>query len=184
MEILATLERLGASTPTSLDLPADLSYERYEALLVVLGRAHRTVAWSIGDAINFGERAYGEKYAHAVEALNMTPETLMNYASIARKVPRERRREELPFSTHALVAPLEPEQQERWLDDAVENDWTRGQLRDRLRGTPPEPRVPVVVPDLQEAARHLVASAQVMGDGFLVRRQAFEQLCAILGEPL
>ncbi len=183
LETLAALERLGAATATSLELPADMTFERYEALGAALGRAHRTVTWMIADWINYGERAYGEKYAQAVEALNMTPETLMNYASIGRKVPQERRRPELPFSVHALVAPLEPAEQTQWLDQAVENDWTRAELRDRLRGSP-TPRTSVVLPDIEEAARFLVASAQQMGDGFLVRRQAFVELCAALGETL
>lgn len=180
LEILASLERLGAATPTSLDLPVDMSYERYEALGVALGRAHRTVTWMIGDWINFGERAYGEKYAQAVEATNMTPETLMNYASIARKVPRERRRPELPFSVHALVAPLEPRDQTEWLDQAVENEWTRVELRDRLRGKPPTPIPQPSEETLEEACRFLIDTAQAMGDGFLVRDSAFRQLCAAL----
>lgn len=179
MEILVSLERLGAATATSLDLPADMSYDRYEALGVALGRAHRTVTWMIGDWINFGERAYGEKYAQAVEATNMTPATLMNYASIARKVPRERRREGVPFSVHALVAPLPPREQKEWLDRTERNEWTREELREQLRGKQ-SVSAPVVVPDLEEAARFLVDSAELMGDGFLVRDSAFRQLCAIL----
>lgn len=183
LEILASLERLGAATATSLELPADMTYERYEALLAVLGRAHRTLTWVIADAINEGERRYGEKYAQAVELLNMTPETLMNYASIARKVPRERRRVGVPFSVHALVAPLEPKQQELWLDRTVKHDWTRAELRERLH-----PPISAngnahsgVMPNLEEAARGLVNSAEVMGDGYLVRQYAFRELCVALG---
>ena len=186
LEILASLERLGAATATSLELPVDLSYERYEALLSVLGRAHRTLTWVIADAINEGEKRYGEKYAQAVELLNMTPETLMNYASIARKVPRERRRVGVPFSVHALVAPLEPSQQTLWLDRTVKNDWTRAELREKLH--PPASQngshSGVMEDDLEEAARFLIASAQRMGDGFLVRDGAFRQLCALLGEEV
>ena len=183
LEILASLERLGAATPTSLDLPENMTYARYEALGVALGRAHRTVAWMIGDWINFGERAYGEKYAQAVEVMNMTPETLMNYASICRKVPRERRRPELPFSVHALVAPLPPREQKQWLKEAAEKDWTRAELREKLH--PPASQngshPGVSEPDLEEAARFLIDTAEVMGDGYLVRDSAFRQLCAVVG---
>lgn len=185
LEILASLERLGAATATSLELPADLTYERYEALLTVLGRAHRTLTWVIADAINEGERRYGEKYAQAVELLNMTPETLMNYASIARKVPRERRRVGVPFSVHALVAPLEPKQQTLWLDKVEKNEWTRAELRDKLH--PPTSSMNgshsgvSIEATLEEAARWLVDSAEVMGDGFLVRDSAFRALCSALG---
>lgn len=185
MELLASLERLGAATPTSLDLPENLTYARYEALLVALGRAHRTVAFMIGDALNQGEQKYGQKYHQAAEALNMTEETLMNYASICRRIPRERRKPELPFSVHALVAKLPPTEQTQWLEKAVKHDWKRRELREKLHphhnssenshsGVRSEAT-------LEEAARWLVDSAEAMGDGFLVRDSAFKALCSALG---
>lgn len=184
LELLATLEASGAATAVSLDLPEDLSFRRYEAVGVALGRAHRNVAWKIGDWINFGEKRYRERYAQAINATNLRYETLMNYASIARKVPRERRRAELPFSVHAEVAPLEPKEQIEWLERAVQNEWKREDLRVHIR-----PRddltpalAPVALPDLEDAARALVASARRMGDDFLVLRHAFVELCAALGE--
>lgn len=182
LEILGSLEALGAATSVSLDLPADMSYDRYEALGLALGRAHRTVAWMIGDWLNFGEKVHGEKYAQAAEQINMAPQTLLNYASVSRKIPRERRRAELPFSVHALVAPLEPKQQTLWLEKAVKNDWKREELREHLR--PPEPLPPVVgeVVELEEAARELVRVAKKYGNDFLVARHSFLMLCAALGE--
>lgn len=185
LEILAGLERAGAATTTSLDLPGDLTYDQFVALGTALGRAHRTVSWLLADWINFGELTYGEKYAQAVEATKLRPETLMNYASIGRRVPRERRREELPFGVHAEVAPLEPAEQERWLDRAVENGWRREELREQLRPVKGleshAGRGPV---DLEEAALGLVRSAKKYGNDFLVQRPSFVQLCAALGEEV
>jgi hypothetical protein len=181
MEILASLERLGAATAVSLDLPTDISYERYEAVGFALGRAHRTVAWMMGDWINHGEFVFGEKYAQAMLVTNMAEQTLMNYAHISRRIPRERRRAELPFSVHALVAPLEPQEQTAWLDRAVENDWKREDLREHLRPTVLPPVVGEVI-ELEEAARELVRSAKLYGNDFLVLRQPFVQLCVALGE--
>lgn len=182
LEILGSLERLGAATSVSLDLPADMTYERYEALGLALGRAHRTVAWMIGDWLNFGELVHGDKYAQAAEQINMAPQTLLNYASVSRKIPRERRRPELPFSVHALVAPLEPTEQMFWLDKAIENDWKREDLREHLR--PPGPLPPVVgeVIGLEQAVRELVRTAKKYGDDFLVPRHSFLMLCAALGD--
>jgi hypothetical protein len=48
-----------------------------------------------------------------------------------------------------------------------------------------DPVLPVVVEPaevVEDAARHLVRSAVRMGDGFLVREQAFTTLAAALGE--
>jgi hypothetical protein len=184
LEILAGLERLGAATEISLDLPADMTYERYEALGAALGRAHRTVAWMLADWINFGERAYGEKYAQAVEVTNLRPETLMNYASVARKVPRERRRVELPFGVHAEVASLEPSEQVEWLEKAVVNEWKREDLREHLRPLKQLEHHAGVSVDLEDAARDLVRSAKKYGNDFLVQRPSFVQLCAALGEEV
>jgi hypothetical protein len=184
LEILGNLERLGAATPTSLDLPPETTYEQYEAVGFALGRAHRNISWKIADWLNFGEHVHGTKYEQAALVLNMNPDTLRNYASIGRRVPRERRRPELPFSVHGLVAALEPAAQTEWLERASTNDWAREELRDHMRGNV-DPVLPVVVEPaevVEDAARHLVRSAVRMGDGFLVREQAFTTLAAALGE--
>lgn len=133
MELLASLRRLGAATETSLDLPVDITYEQFEALGVVLGRAQRTVTWMIADWINHGEAVFGEKVAQAVEVTNLNPDTLDNYARVARKVPRERRIAGVPFGVHAEVAPLEPAEQKEWLGKAAANGWKREELRSHLR---------------------------------------------------
>lgn len=186
LELLAALEATGAATPVSLDLPEDLTFRRYEAVGVALGRAHRNVAWKIGDWINFGEHRYKHKYAQAVELTNLRYETLMNYASIARRVPRERRRVELPFSAHAEVTKLSPQEQTAWLERAVQNEWKREELRAHIR--PQENLTPalgeVVLPDLEEAARALVASAKLYGSDYLVLRHRFIDLCVALGEEV
>jgi hypothetical protein len=178
-DLLSTLRRLGAATETSLSLPADITYERYEALGVALSRAQDTVTWLIADWINFGHRVFGEKYAQAAEETKLRPETLMNYASVANRVPAERRRPELKFGHHAEVASLPPDEQVEWLDRAVVNDWRRDDLRSHLR---PKELTPALGPGLEEAARDLVRSARVMGDGYLVGRMSFRQLCVALGE--
>lgn len=187
LELLAELERLGAATPTTLDLPPGLTFDRYEAVGMALGRGHRNIAWKIGDWLNYGEHTYRQKYAQAAEILNMQPQTLMNYARTARAIHPERRRPELPFSVHSLVAALEPEQQTLWLEKAVEEKWRRDELNDRLH---PEalaalpPGVGAGLLDVEDAARDLVRSARVAGDDYLVRRASFTQLCAALGEPV
>lgn len=173
------LERLGAVSAIGLDLPADITYERYEALMVALGRAHRAVAWVVGDGLIQGEGLFPERYAQAAEATKLAPQTLMNYASVARRVPKERRRPGIPFGVHAEVASLPPAEQVEWLDRVVANDWRREELRQNIR---PVSVPPAVVVDLEEAARDLIRSAQPSGDDYVVRRASFQQLCAALGE--
>jgi hypothetical protein len=184
--MLAELERLGAATPTTLDLPPDLAFDRYEAVGMALGRGHRNVCWKIGDWLNYGEFTYRQKYAQAAEILNMQPQTLQNYARTARAVPPERRRAELPFSVHSLVAPLPPQAQTKWLDQAVENQWKRDELNVRLN-PPPEPTLPPEVgtpEEIERASRDLIRSGRASGDSYLVGRASFRELAALLGEDV
>lgn len=174
LELLAALERLGASTEISLDLPPEMPYEQYAAVGVALARGYRGMIWMIADWINFGEKTYGEKYAQAVEETGLHPETLRNYASVARRVPAERRVAGVPFGVHEAVAALEPREQTEWLERVVKNDWKREDLRQHLRGNV-TPALPPPV-DLADLARHLCASAVEMGDGYLVHREAFVRL--------
>lgn len=134
LELLAALERSGAITPTSLHLEPETRYETWEALGTMLGRLNRTSSWLIGDWLVFGDLVYGERYAQAAEDTGLAPQTLMNLASIARRVPPERRREHLPFSTHAIVAPLSARDQERWLTRAEDEGWSRRELKAAIEG--------------------------------------------------
>jgi hypothetical protein len=185
MEAVAALEGLGAATAVSLDLPENMTYERYEALGVALSSAREKITWWIAEWIRYGETNYGEKYAQAVEVTGLTVGTCMTYASIANRVPVERRRPELKFGHHAEVASLKPDDQIRWLDDAVTNGWKRDELRSRLQhAKAPDLQRAVEVIDLETAALDLVRSAKKYGNDFLVMRPSFVALCASLGEEL
>lgn len=129
IQLLAELEASGAITATSLSLPPDLPFDQYEALMTMFGQLHRTSAWLIGDGLNFGERVYGETYAQAATATGLSNGTLVNYASVCAHIPRSRRRPNVPFSTHAEVAYLDPDEQNEWLDQAAANKWTKAELR-------------------------------------------------------
>lgn len=132
LALLAELERSGAVTSTSLNLPPDLPYDQYEALASMFGQLHRTSQWLIGDLLNFGEKVYGETYAQAEELTGLAPQTLANYSSVCSRIPRSRRRSKVNFSLHAEVASMTPDEQKKWLKLSEENQWTRVQLRDAI----------------------------------------------------
>lgn len=75
---------------------------------------------------------FGEEYAQAVEGLGLSPGTLVNYSYTCRQVARSRRRPELSFAHHRVVAPLSPEGQRAWLGKAADNTWTRSQLAEAV----------------------------------------------------
>ncbi len=128
----------GAISETGLDLPADLNFEEWQRTGETLGRIGRACQWWIGDWLNYGERAYGEKYSQAMEATGLDYETVRNYAWVADHVETVRRRTVLSWSHHQEVAALAPPDQERWLTSAEANGWSKAQLRRQIKGTSQE----------------------------------------------
>lgn len=128
------------TTPTSLTLPPDISYENYELVGAFIGRIHDASNWWLGCWLNQGEMLFGDKIYQAAEATHRSPQTLRNVASVVNRVPDTRRHKELSFSAHAEVAALEPPDQERWLQTCESERLTTMELRARIRaernGTP------------------------------------------------
>lgn len=132
LAILADLERGGSLTAAGLKLTVQMPYEQYESLLLFLSSVHRRSAWALGDALLYGERLYGETYAQAASLTGFSEQYLQNLTSICRRVPRERRHPELSMGHHDVVARMEPQDQTRWLEQAVAERWTRQDLRAKV----------------------------------------------------
>ena len=103
---------------------------RYGARFGVVGRA---CGWWVGDWINYGNAAYGEKYSRAARITRHDIQTLMNMAYVASRFEISRRRENLSWSHHAELAALPPEAQDRWLDRIERHALTVKDLRLELR---------------------------------------------------
>lgn len=132
-------------TPTRLVLPEKLSFDHWERIGRQLQLADLAVRWWIGDWLVYGEQRYGEKYSQALEdQTGRKTQTLMNYAYVAKAVEISRRRENVDFSTHAEVASLPPDEQERILAKAAKEKLSRNTVRreaDRVkRANQPKPK--------------------------------------------
>lgn len=103
-------------TRTALQLNRRICYEAWKQVMATLRVMGGSVQWWIGDGLNEGEKAYGEKYADAVD--ENEADTWMNYSWVSRSVEISRRREILSFNHHQEVARLEPAEQEYWLSQA------------------------------------------------------------------
>lgn len=118
------------------DLVEEMTYEMWAgyltATMTTWEKMRNAMPWWLGDLINMGEAKYGEKYAQVVEVTGVPVEQLANYANVARKVSF--RNENLSWSHHKHVAPLEPSEQREWLDTAEAEGWTSSELRDHLKG--------------------------------------------------
>lgn len=121
------------TTPVGLAFPRDVSFESWEQAGQRISRIASSSAWYLGDWLVFGQDRYTDRYRRAVEAVGLDYQTLRNYAWIARKFEPSRRRQGLPFQHHAEVAALPPAEQDRWLDRAEREGWSRTALRRALR---------------------------------------------------
>ena len=122
----------GQVTRTSLTLRSGLAFEEYERIATLLTSIEGACAWWLGDLLTQAEQEFGEQYAQLVE--EKAARTLSNYAWVASKFPPARRREALSWSHHAEVAKLDPPDQDRWLEQAEAEGWTRAKLRAHVRG--------------------------------------------------
>jgi hypothetical protein len=145
-------------SPVGLKIRARLSYEQWEDIVGGLQRIHRSILWLIGDALCYGEQRWGEKYSQAIEATGYAVQTLMNAKWVSSQVQFSYRKENLSWTHHLQVAGLEPDEQRRFLQEAVDHDWGVQELRAAVRlFKEPEPKLdyqepqdpPEIVPDLE-----------------------------------
>jgi hypothetical protein len=106
---------MGAETSTRADahfdrnrlvLDATMPFDRWAELGGTLAQVRGAVQWWIGDWCNHGERAYGDKYAQALDVTGLDYNTLATYAWVASRIEPLRRRETLSWSAHREVAGL------------------------------------------------------------------------------
>jgi len=105
-----------------------------------IGQTLRTIEGSIqfwiGDWLRFGEgKGYIErgKYEQAEEITGMERKTLRNAAYVSGAIESSLRKDDLSFSHHMAVAPLEPKEQAKWLNKASAEETTYRDLRDEIR---------------------------------------------------
>jgi hypothetical protein len=202
---------LGAElTPISLDLNVpDLSYGDWENLGRIVGFVGNAWQWWVGDWLNFGEALFGEDAAQAVEAVpadrydlarritGKDQATLQNIRSVCSRVPKDRRRAELYFTHHAKVSSLEPDEQVRWLQRAIDESWTAHELADAIResnspppqdalfdGTPGGGDGGMSLSDRRDEVLTLVyRQSQPLTDGdYRLPSEVYSQVGAVLGE--
>lgn len=113
----------------------DMTVEEWGETLAWAKHAHRASPFWVGDLLAFGEVTFPETYSQFLDAVDYESGTADNLAWVARAIPPSRRRESLPFAIHQEVAPLEPDQQDAWLDKAEAEHLTRDQVRAQIKET-------------------------------------------------
>lgn len=106
------------------------------------GRLHFRAICFLADALNFGEEAYGEDYAQAIDEtrkwMQISSKTIHNAMWVMKQIPATRRRELLTLSHHEAVASLEPQEQDELLEQAVRENMTVSDLRKEVAARHPK----------------------------------------------
>lgn len=135
LELARELENAGFLTSTGLDLERmpDLDYDQLESLVAFFFHLGEVSLWGLYDSLLAIEMKHGDLVYQAATLTGRRPQTIDNNLSIARRVPKSRRREGVHFTTHSEVAALPPNDQRRWLKVAKEEGLTKDELRARVR---------------------------------------------------
>lgn len=114
----------GPFTATPLGLivaDGKVPYGEWEGYGRGLARVGHAWMFCLGDWLNYGEAAYGEKYAQGMAETGLDYQTVRNAAWVSRKVEMSRRRD-ISFAHHTEVASLLPEAQSLLLSSAEKNE--------------------------------------------------------------
>jgi len=126
------LEKYVSFTDKGLELADDTPYAVWERIGGVLQEQKQLMDVYLGDWLNFGERRWGQRYTQAVKVTGLGVGTLMNTASIARRMEPEARilGDGVTFSHWAPVAKLDgPDVKKDWLLKAQQGGWSCQRLR-------------------------------------------------------
>jgi hypothetical protein len=120
-------------TSLTFNDPASLSFGDFakiaQEFLSPLGVGY---PWWVGDLLNMAEDVCGEEWAQLETYLPNSPQTCANYKSIAKHIPRSRRRG-LHLSVAEPVAYMEPKKRDELISQAIANDWKREDMREAAR---------------------------------------------------
>lgn len=117
------------ATPTGLIIEGKPSVESWLEYGEKIKQIHGAIQWICGDWLNYGEKAYGQKYSQALDETGYSYDTLRHVSWVAAKVEPCRRKHNLSWSHHLEVIKLNPDEQDFWLAKAEEENLSTKQLR-------------------------------------------------------
>jgi hypothetical protein len=126
-------------TPLGLRLAEDLSESDWVKVGRLLDEGRQKLQWCLGDWAAFGLAHYDNGriklrvLQEFAKSSRTAYQTLANYASVSRAIPISRRRENLDWSIHEIVAGLSPRAQTKWLARAEAEHLPCSLLRREIR---------------------------------------------------
>jgi len=126
---------------TGLQIQEDVSEDEWWAFFDVIGAFETSVQWIIGDALVYGEDKLHKTYDEVAARLERyRPDTLKQYAFVARRMPPIMRVAGLSFGHHQVVAQmanLTDVERSTLLKNALEHKWSVRALREKVAGALP-----------------------------------------------
>jgi hypothetical protein len=197
-KIVHALADAGVVTTVSLEVAADLPYEKRRLIAVYFGEMSRHLQWWVGDLLNDSEARDEHLFSQLAADTGLSEGALSTRMYVCRRVAVKRRRAGLPFSVHHAVASLGARDQERWLKIAEAEQLTSQVLRERIKAAakdgqqelldrdndPPGPRGGLDPKLLEEAGRAILRDAKPADDRqhYLVPGEAIVRLRAAFDE--
>ena len=114
-----------------LMVPSDIGYSKAQAVadhLMVTGDLSK---WYLGDLFNAVENK--EFYSQLLDATKKSSHTINNYKRVAENIRPNGRWPNVSWSHHERVAKLHPDDQEKYLRDTSEGNWSVSRLDEELK---------------------------------------------------
>jgi hypothetical protein len=129
--------------PVSWHPQAELDYDEWYETGKVLQQMHKSLAWWIGDWLNYGDFRWGEAFTQAIEMTGLSVDVLRNYKWVANKVDRAQRDEQVSWSHYRIIAPMVEQEQEQWVRRVKRDNLSVADLRkaielERIDQLPPQ----------------------------------------------
>jgi len=121
-------------TDVGLEFRKDIEYDQWLTLMATLQQLSTAFQFAIGDALNYGQKRYGEKYAQAMDATGCAYQSLANWSWVASHVPLDNRVAGLSWTHHRLVAHLGTSEQKNVLESAKSRGISVTEFERELKG--------------------------------------------------
>lgn len=108
---------------SGLQIEGRITQDEWWAFFDGVQKIESAIQFIIGDLASYGESTFAISYQDIAEKSGYKPETVENYAYVARNVPQHLRNNDLSFNHHYLIASLDNDDlKQRWLSTAKEHD--------------------------------------------------------------
>ncbi len=119
---------------TGIEFTGKMSVAEYKKLLAVVGSTVTLGPWLLGDAVNYGEARFGEKYTQWLDITGLSPDRLRVCSWVANRYIRSRRDPRLSFEVHRELAFIkDDDDQDQILGQAFAEGWGSKEVREWKR---------------------------------------------------